>query len=233
MTRSFTAFLVALAVYVPIVLLADGPGLARQATLGAATAAFLWLVVCRAPVERRRQILTAVVIATTGECILSLGWGLYSYRHALIPTYVFFGHGLFYALAAETAQQRALQRIAPLITRGVLIGGSTVAAASLIFFRDTWGLLWWVIAVALLIRARDQLLLSACFVYTMLLEWAGTAMGNWTWSTEVPYTGLTAANPPSGVGLLYILLDLITVAGCQIFLTDDDRERHTTRASTF
>ncbi|MEO6487696.1 MAG: hypothetical protein ABIO78_07140, partial [Thermoanaerobaculia bacterium] len=139
-------------------------------------------------------------------------WGLYTYRNALIPLYVPFGHGLFYAIAAESAQQRALQRIAPAITRVALIAGSLIAIVSLIAFHDTWGLLWWLVAATLILRARNGLLLSACFVYTMLLEWLGTAIGNWTWAAQVPYIGLTSANPPSGVGLLYVLLDLIVVA---------------------
>jgi hypothetical protein len=55
-------------------------------------------------------------------------------------------------------------------------------------------------------------LLSACFVYTIILEFVGTAIGNWRWAPEVPFLGVHSANPPSGVGILYILLDLIVVA---------------------
>ena len=211
MTRHFLFSVAAVAVYLPLLLLADSPGLIPQVALGAATAAFLWLMARRGPVDGR-QIITAIIIAGTGECFLSLGWGLYTYRNALIPLYVFFGHGIFYAIAAESARQKALQQIAPSITRGVLLAGSVIAIVSLIFFNDTWGLLWWVIAATLLARSKNQLLLSACFVYTMLLEWLGTAIGNWVWAADVPYVGLTSANPPSGVGVLYILLDLITVS---------------------
>jgi hypothetical protein len=65
-----------------------------------------------------------------------------------------------------------------------------------------------------LLRSHNQLLLSAAFVYTILLEWLGTAIGNWQWAAVVPHVGLHSANPPGGVGMLYILLDLITVAIC-------------------
>ncbi|MGZ8869119.1 MAG: hypothetical protein ACXW2P_12320 [Thermoanaerobaculia bacterium] len=210
MSRHFILSVAAVAIYLPLLLLADSPGLIPQVALGAATAGFLWLMTRRGTVDRR-QIITAILIAGTGECVLSLGWGLYTYRNALIPLYVFFGHGVFYALAAESANQKTLQRLAPAITRGVLITGSVIAIASLVFFNDTWGLLWWVIAATLLLRSKNPLLLSACFIYTMPLEWAGTAIGNWVWAADVPFVGLTSANPPSGVGVLYILLDLITV----------------------
>lgn len=188
--------------------------------LGLATAAFLFLFARNSRVDSW-QIVCAILVATTGEIILSLGWGLYRYRNALIPLYVPFGHGVFYALAAESAMQEKLQQVAPRIVRGVLIAGSVIAAFGFIVLNDQWGLLWWIAAALLLLRSRNQLLLSACFVYTILLEWIGTAIGNWQWTATVPGVGLHSANPPSGVGILYILLDLITVAICSA-----RRERH-------
>ena len=211
--RRFVVFLVAAALYIPALLLADSPGLVPQLALGLATAAFLYLFARNSRVDSW-QIICAILVATTGEIVLSLGWGLYTYRNALIPLYVPFGHGVFYALAAESAMQERLQAIAPKIVRGVLIAGSVIAAFGFIVLNDQWGLLWWIAAAALLMRARNQLLLSTCFVYTILLEWIVTAIGNWHWTANVPGAGLHSANPPSGVGILYILLDLITMAIC-------------------
>ena len=34
-------------------------------------------------------------------------------------------------------------------------------------------------------------------------------LGNWTWANEVPWTGLTAWNPPLLVGAFYCLGDLL------------------------
>jgi len=213
MHRRFVLFLTAAALYIPALLLADTPGLIPQLALGLATVAFLAVFARRSEVETR-QIICAILVATTGEIVLSLGWGLYTYRNALIPLYVPFGHGVFYALAAESARQPMLRRYARTITRGVLVIGSIIAAVSFIFFRDQWGLLWWIAAAILVIRSSNQLLLSTCFVYTIILEWLGTAIGNWHWAATVPFVGLRSANPPSGVGILYIVLDLITVAIC-------------------
>lgn len=213
MQRRFVVFLIAAALYIPALLLADTRGLIAQLALGLATLAFLGVFAPRSEADTR-QIICAILVATTGEIVLSLGWGLYTYRNALIPLYVPFGHGVFYALAAETARQHALRRYARPITHAVLVAGSIIAAVSFIFFHDPWGLLWWIAAAILVMRSRNQLLLSACFTYTILLEWLGTAIGNWHWATAVPFVGLRSANPPSGVGILYILLDLITVAIC-------------------
>lgn len=230
MSRHFLFFAFAVAAYVPLVLLLDGPGLLTQLTLGATTAVFLFAATRGGPVPAP-PIVTAIVVAAAGECLLSLGWGLYSYRNALIPIYVFFGHGIFYALAAESAQQPALQRIAPMITRGVLVAGSVMSVSGLLLFNDEWGLIWWLVAAALIALAQNSLLLSTCFVYTMLLEWAGTAIGNWRWAPEVPYAGVTSANPPSGVGLLYVLLDMMVVA-ITAWAADASRRRALVRDAT-
>ena len=227
MQRSFIAFVIASAFFMAAVLLLDADGLATQSALGIATAAFVWFFARRLTVDPR-QILTAILVATLGEVVLSLGWGLYSYQHALIPLYVPPGHGLFYTLAAATAQQELMQRHARAITRGAIVAGTLIALVSLIVFKDTWGFLWWLVALALIRKSKNQLLLSACFAYTILLEWAGTAIGNWQWEAIVPFVGLRSANPPAGVGLLYILLDLIVCA-----LASIGQRRRTSPPSTW
>jgi hypothetical protein len=209
--RRFVALVIVSAVFTTAILLSDGDGLPRQLFLGLATVAFLWLFARWSRVEPR-QIICAVIVASIGEVVLSLGWGLYTYQHALIPLYVPPGHGLFYALAVGTSQQAWVRQRAAVITRAVLVSGSVLAVLSLAVLRDQWGFLLWIGALALIARSRNPLLLSACFVYTMVLEWVGTAVGNWRWSAEVPFVGLYTANPPAGVGIIYILLDLIVVA---------------------
>jgi hypothetical protein len=211
MESRFVTFVTASAVFMTVLLLLDRDGLAQQLALGFATALFLWYF-ARSSEVRFGQIVCCVAVATIGEVVLSIGWGLYSYRHAVIPFYVPPGHGLFYTLAAETARQHAVRLRGGVITRSVVIAGSIIALLSLAVRHDVWGFLWWVGAVALIALSKNRLLLSACFVYTIILEWMGTAIGNWTWAAEVPFVKLHSANPPAGVGILYILLDLIVVA---------------------
>jgi hypothetical protein len=211
MESRFVTFVTASAVFMTVLLLLDRDGFLPQLTLGAATVLFLWLF-ARSSQVPLRQIVCCVIVATIGEIVLSIGWGLYSYRHAVIPLYVPPGHGLFYTLAAETARQHAVRLRGAMITRSVVIAGSVLAIGSLALKHDVWGFLWWLGAVALIAVSKNRLMLSACFIYTIVLELVGTAIGNWRWTAEVPFLGLHSANPPSGVGILYILLDLIVVA---------------------
>src|SRR5258708_3415253 len=181
MDSRFLKFVAASAVFMTALLLLDRDGLAQQLALGMATALFLWYF-ARTSEVRASQILCCIIVATIGEVVLSLGWGLYSYRHALIPFYVPPGHGLFYTLAAETARQQAVRLRAGAVTQWTLISGSIIAIVSLAIRHDVWGFLWWIGAMALIYVSKNRLLLSACFVYTMILELVGTAIGNWTWS---------------------------------------------------
>lgn len=210
MTRAYRNLLAATAVLVPVILLLDGPGLPRQLLLGTLMALYLALIARRVSVPPR-QIVAAVLIATTGEVLLSVVWGLYSYQFFLIALYVPAGHGLFYAIAADAEHQPLLQKHATPITRAVLVAGTLYAVFTLFAFGDTWGALLWLLSVALIARAPNPLMLSACVVYTMLLEWAGTAAGNWRWAAEVPGLGLASANPPAGVGIFYLILDVVVV----------------------
>lgn len=203
--------LAATSLFVAAVLLLDAPGAARQLSLGVATTLFLLLVV-RAFGLEARPVIVAIIVATAGEVLLSVVWGLYEYRDALLPLYVPPGHGLFYALAAACANNRWLVARERAITIIVLITGSAVAGSSLWSAGDVWGTIWWLAAASLLAVSDHKLLLAACFVNATLLEWAGTFLGNWRWQPVVPGLGLTSANPPSGVGLLYVLLDLLVVA---------------------
>ena len=43
----------------------------------------------------------------------------------------------------------------------------------------------------------------------LAMELLGTYLQNWTWANEVPWTGLTAWNPPLLVGSFYCLGDLL------------------------
>lgn len=215
MTRDFKFFQILAAAFVAAVLLLDAPGFATQVSLGVATAGFVFLV-CRRLDVAPLAVISCVLVATTGEVLLSVVWGLYSYPHAVIPLYVPPGHALFYALAAVTARQPLLQRHETSIVRGVVGVMAAMALATLYLHGDTWGLLWSVAAIALIVRSRNPLMLCACVAFTVILEWAGTWNGNWRWVADVPFVGLTAANPPSGVGLLYVVLDLSVVAIAQL-----------------
>lgn len=114
-------WLAVFALFVPSMLLLDA-GLPRQLALGTAR---------RFGIDAR-QILCAIVVATTEAVVLSGLW-------------------LFYAMAVITARNEALQRHAHRITATVLIAGTIGAIASLVYFGDAWGASWWAMAATLIV----------------------------------------------------------------------------------
>lgn len=209
--RPLLLWLLVLSLFVPLVLLLETAELHRQLLLAASTLAML-VMLGRSLRIPRGAIITSVVIASVGEVVLSVGWELYSYRDALIPLYVPFGHGVFYAIAMASAERLPSGRFRSALVPAVLLLGSVYALLNLVGQRDEWGAVWWVIAATVIARSRDRELLAICCVYTVALELLGTGLGNWQWAATVPGLSLRAANPPSGVGVLYVVLDLLTVS---------------------
>ena len=80
-------FFLAAALFVPTVLLLDGAGAIRQLSLCTATLLFLLLFIREAGIAAR-PVVVAIVVATAGELLLSVAWGLYEYRDAILPMYV-------------------------------------------------------------------------------------------------------------------------------------------------
>jgi len=78
-------------------------GYPGQLALGACTAVVLIALLALHPRRVRAQTLAVVVIATCGEVIGSLIWGLYSYRLENLPAFVPPGHGLVYLAGLSLA----------------------------------------------------------------------------------------------------------------------------------
>ncbi|HVT05030.1 MAG TPA: hypothetical protein VHL58_16830, partial [Thermoanaerobaculia bacterium] len=158
------------------------------------------------------QIGVAIVIALTGEIVLSSLLHLYSYRDGFIPLFVPVGHGVFYAFAIRTNDAFRCAICRERVWKLVVVLGSLTALSCLWSVQDQWGFLWWLIVMAMIFRSRNRFLLSVCFLYTLALEIVGTSIGNWRWAPEIGALHLHSGNPPFGVGLLYCVLDVATLA---------------------
>jgi hypothetical protein len=74
---------------------------------------------------------------------------------------------------------------------------------------DTSGLILLILVLGFT-RFGPQPRLYASMAWAALaMEIVGTQLGNWTWANEVPWTGLTAWNPPLLVGAFYCFGDLL------------------------
>ena len=154
--------------------------------------------------KERIEMLTVLAFATPMELFFSEVWKIYEYQRGLMPLFVPVGHYFLFDLGRIIAKKikesyslHFLIPLIPLVVYGFWMGS------------DTSGLILLVL-VLFFIRFGPQPRLYASMVWAALfMEILGTSLGNWTWKSEVPWTGLTAWNPPLLVGAFYCFGDLL------------------------
>ena len=164
---------------------------------------FIWLFK-NAERKERIEMITVLAFATPMELFFSEVWLIYEYQRGLMPLFVPVGHWFLFdagrRISAYLPVQKAmisLMPFIPLVAYGVWTGGDTsgVILLLLVLVFTKWG-------------PQPALYATMAWV-ALLMELWGTYLANWTWANEVPWTGLTAWNPPLLVGAFYCLGDLL------------------------
>ena len=164
---------------------------------------FIWLFK-NAERKERIEMITVLAFATPMELFFSEVWLIYEYQRGLMPFFVPVGHWFLFdagrRISAYLPVQKAMISLLPfipLVAYGVWTGGDTsgVILLLLVLVFTKWG---------------PQPALYATMAWAaLLMELWGTYLANWTWANDVPWTGLTAWNPPLLVGAFYCLGDLL------------------------
>jgi hypothetical protein len=157
--------------------------------------------------NERFMLMACLVIATAGEIVLSLGWGLYAYRLDNIPLFVPPGHVLMLLLGFSLAR-----RMPDAVALGIIGCAGVYSLAAAAAGLDTLGaLLFLVLAVASLVMPNHRRLYASTFMLALALELYGTWLGNWSWAREVPGLPLVTSNPPAAAGAFYCALDALVL----------------------
>jgi len=213
LTRAHCVYLfAAIVAYIVIGLAGDHyVDLTGQRLLGALTWGVLAAALLALTPESRLMSLLVVCVASVGEVIASLVWGLYVYRLDNVPMFVPPGHGLVFI--AGLALATAFRGRETILVRGALAVIAVWGFGSLVLPErpDVAGAIGCV-ALAYALRSSRRALYAGVFVMVAFLELYGTAIGTWTWAPTVPGTGVPSGNPPSGVASGYVLLDVVAAA---------------------
>lgn len=167
----------------------------------------LFAAVMYQAVGMRRRLLACLVIATLGELVLAMAWGLYDYRLGNLPLFVPPGHVLLYWLGLQWAP-RLPERIFGLVPWLALAGVCALAVAGI----DALGPVLVAVFLGCVVWGPSPRLYVTMFLLSLAMELWGTWLGNWTWRGSLPGLGWPVANPPLAAGAFYCVLDLLSEA---------------------
>ena len=154
--------------------------------------------------KERIEMITVLAFATPMELFFSEVWNIYEYQRGFMPPFVPAGHYFLFDLGRIMADKMKQSLALP-----ILIPFIPMVAYGVYDGSDTSGLILLVL-VLVFTRFGPQPRLYASMAWAALaMEIVGTQLGNWTWANEVPWTGLTAWNPPLLVGAFYCFGDLL------------------------
>ena len=154
--------------------------------------------------KERIEMITVLAFATPMELFFSEVWNIYEYQRGLMPLFVPAGHYFLFDLGRIMANKMKQSLALPILIPFIPMVGYGVYDGS-----DTSGLIL-LFLVLVFTRFGPQPRLYAAMAWAALaMEIVGTQLGNWTWANEVPWTGLTAWNPPLLVGAFYCFGDLL------------------------
>jgi hypothetical protein len=205
----------AIVAYIAVLLAVDtqvGAGL--QLVLGGCTWLALALACRSVSPALRVQALVVVCVATCGEIVGSLVWGVYTYRLENLPSFVPPAHGLVYLAGTALAAAASRRLLQGRLVRGalVLVVVWGVAGVTVLPREDVGGALGAALLAVYLLVGRAPATYAGVFLVVAWLELYGTAIGTWRWAAEIPGTGIANGNPPSGVAAGYVWFDIVALA---------------------
>ena len=154
--------------------------------------------------KERIEMIAVVALATPMELFFSEVWLVYEYQRDFMPLFVPAGHYFLFDLGRRAATKMRTEMalplllpFVPLVAYGAWTGG------------DTSGVVMLLLVLAFTKWGPQPRLYAAMAWAALAMEIWGTFLGNWTWASEVPWTNLTAWNPPLLVGAFYCFGDLL------------------------
>lgn len=162
--------------------------------------------------KERIEMIAVLAFATPMELFFSEVWLIYEYQRGLMPLFVPVGHYFLFDLGRRVARQIPerspmvlILLLVPLVVYGAVKGTDTSAVLLILL---TLGFVQW---------GPEPRLYASMVWLALFMELWGTHLGNWTWAANVPWTGLTAWNPPLLVGAFYCFGDLLVNLGVAKF----------------
>ena len=152
----------------------------------------------------RIEMLTVLAFATPMELFFTEVWHLYEYREGMMPLFVPAGHWFLFDLGRRFSKHLpehwAWPSIFPFVPLSIYFAYQGIDTSGLLLLLALFGFMQW---------GPERRLYATMAWLALAMELWGTYLGNWAWFAEVPWTTLTAWNPPLLCGVVYALGDLL------------------------
>jgi hypothetical protein len=165
-----------------------------------------------APPRLRALMKDGVFIATAGEVLFSLVFGMYRYRLENVPLYVPPGHSLLYAAVYYFVREPFVVRSGRAIAVTMLALSLLYTGYRLLAHQDLYGALCTALFVLVIARGpHSRLFFLTMFLLVGFLEQVGTRFGCWYWPRVAfaRFAWLPSGNPPSGISVFYFGFDVV------------------------
>ncbi|MDP6906316.1 MAG: hypothetical protein QF440_02745 [Candidatus Thalassarchaeaceae archaeon] len=169
----------------------------------------------------RIEMLTVLAFATPMELFFSEPWGLYEYREGMMPLFVPAGHWFLFdmgrRIAARITEKAAWPLVLPFVPLSLYFAWTGV---------DTSGIVFLIFVLAFMYLGPQPRLYAVMVWLALIMELWGTHLGNWEWASDVPWTPLTALNPPLLCGVFYALGDMLVNLSVTKFTQISEMDDH-------
>jgi hypothetical protein len=154
--------------------------------------------------KERIEMIAVVALATPMELFFSEVWLVYEYQREFMPLFVPAGHYFLFDLGRRAALRMRTEMALP-----VLLPFVPMVAYGAWTGEDTSGVFMLILVLAFTKWGPQPRLYAAMAWAALAMELWGTYLQNWEWANDVPWTGLTAWNPPLLVGAFYCFGDVL------------------------
>jgi hypothetical protein len=177
---------------------------------------FLWIYK-QSNTKLKKLMKYGVVISLCGELLFSLVFGMYEYRLENVPIYVPFGHAILYAAIFYWVEDEWVQKNSKKIIQFSTAFAIIYGLSWLYFTNDVYGFVCLIVLLAALYYLSNSkfktplLFPMSMFVLVAYLEQLGTRLECWYWPTIAfdKYEWLPSGNPPSAIGVFYLVFDAL------------------------
>ena len=154
--------------------------------------------------KERIEMLAVLAFATPMELFFSEVWLIYEYQRGFMPLFVPVGHYFLFDFGRRVAKRLPegspmplVLLLVPLVVYGAIQGTDTSAVFLIL------------LTLGFTMYGPEPRLYASMVWLALFMELWGTYLENWEWAANVPWTGLTAWNPPLLVGAFYCFGDLL------------------------